>query len=213
MTVGAVVSTPTESFPLASLFEADADARVTLERCVPLGRTVPFVWVTGVDVERIRQVAADSAAVRSVAVRQSNGGSLVAVDWATTDCVLELLAQTDVACLRGVGTAAGWRFHLRFPDRETLAACYRTCGERGLDLRVEAVRSPSTAGPWEPDDALTPGQREALVAALDAGYFGVPRGATLQEVAAVLDISDTAASQRLRRGVERLLREVFLRED
>lgn len=213
MTVGAVVSTPTRSFPLASLFEAEAETRVTLERSVPLGRTAPFAWVTGADPERVRTAAARAEGVREVVVLQSNDTSLVAVDWDATDCFLGLLAGTDVACLRGVGTADGWRFHLRFPDRETLAACYRSCDEREIELRVEAVRSPATPGPRAPDDALTAGQREALTVALETGYFGVPRGATLQEVADTLDVSDTAASQRLRRGVERLLRETLLREE
>jgi predicted DNA binding protein len=212
MTVGAVVSTPTDSFPLASLFETDPDARVTLERSVPLDETVPFVWVTGADAASVRAAADCSEAVCEATVLQSDEASLLAVDWTSTDCFLGLLAETDVACLRGTGVADGWRFHLRFPDRETLAACYQCCEDRGLDLRVESVRSPATPGPREPDDALTTAQREALTVAMEAGYFGVPRGATLAEVAADLGVSDTAASQRLRRGVERLLRESLMRE-
>jgi hypothetical protein len=53
---------------------------------------------------------------------------------------------------------------------------------------------------------MTPAQHEALTTALDAGYYEVPRDATLQDVAGRLDISDSAASARLRRGVAGLLR-------
>lgn len=212
MTVRAVVSTPTRSFPLASLFETDPDARVRLERSVPLAETAPFLWVTGADAASVRAAADRCEAARGVTVFQPGEASLVGVDWASTDCFLGLLVETDVACLRGSGAADGWRFHLRFPDRETLAACYQCCEERDLSLRVESVRSPASTGPREPDDVLTSGQREALTVALEAGYFAVPREATLADVAAELGVSDTAASQRLRRGVERLLRESLMRE-
>jgi predicted DNA binding protein len=212
MTVRAVVSTPTGSFPLAFLFETDPEARIKLERSVPLAETTPFLWVTGADAASIRAAADRCEAVRDVTVLQSSEASLVGVEWASTNCFLGLLIETDVTCLRGTGAADGWRFHLRFPDRETLATCYQRCEERDLSLQVESVRSPANTGPRAPDDALTPGQREALTVALEAGYFGVPREAALVDVAADLGVSDTAASQRLRRGVERLLRESLMRE-
>jgi predicted DNA binding protein len=57
--------------------------------------------------------------------------------------------------------------------------------------------------------SFTPAQEEALRAALDAGYFTVPREATASDVAATLDISKSAFLERLRRGLGELLRDVF----
>ena len=45
---------------------------------------------------------------------------------------------------------------------------------------------------------LTPGQREALVAALEAGYYEIPTNATTNEIAETIGISQQALSKRLR---------------
>jgi len=52
---------------------------------------------------------------------------------------------------------------------------------------------------------LTPEERETLRVALDAGYFEVPRAATLVDVADALDRSEVEVSARLRRGMGRVL--------
>lgn len=52
---------------------------------------------------------------------------------------------------------------------------------------------------------LTSKQRDILCLGLDLGYFDVPRKATLGELSDVLDISNTAASQRIRRGLHDLV--------
>lgn len=48
-------------------------------------------------------------------------------------------------------------------------------------------------------DSLTPRQQETLVAALDVGYYQVPRQATHQEVAEELDRSDGTVGEHLRK--------------
>jgi predicted DNA binding protein len=56
---------------------------------------------------------------------------------------------------------------------------------------------------------LTPAQEAALRAALDAGYFQVPRDATAGDVAAELGISKSAFLERLRRGQAGLLAQLL----
>ena len=56
---------------------------------------------------------------------------------------------------------------------------------------------------------VTPAQESALRAALEMGYFTVPRGATASEVAAELGISKSAFLERLRRGQATLFAQVF----
>lgn len=48
-------------------------------------------------------------------------------------------------------------------------------------------------------DRLTDRQREVLDAAVDAGYYDDPRGATHEELAATLDVAPTTVSEHLRR--------------
>jgi predicted DNA binding protein len=56
------------------------------------------------------------------------------------------------------------------------------------------------------DYGLTAPQRQALLLAVEHGYYDVPRNGTLTDIAGELDISEQAASQRLRRGTRSLLR-------
>jgi len=56
---------------------------------------------------------------------------------------------------------------------------------------------------------LTPAQEAAVRAAVEHGYFEVPRAASPGEVAAELDISKSAFLERLRRAEGRLLRQIL----
>ncbi|WP_255197391.1 helix-turn-helix domain-containing protein [Halorarius litoreus] len=57
---------------------------------------------------------------------------------------------------------------------------------------------------------LTPEQQTALVAAVEGGFFGVRRGITLTEIAEDLSISQQAASERIRRAEDTVLRAVLM---
>jgi predicted DNA binding protein len=65
----------------------------------------------------------------------------------------------------------------------------------------------SLVGHEENDDLLTDRQREVLAAAVQQGYFEVPRSCTLAEVADGLGIDKSTASTVLRRGQGRLVRQ------
>lgn len=56
---------------------------------------------------------------------------------------------------------------------------------------------------------LTDRQREAVEAAIDAGYYEVPREATSRDVAAALDCDPSTASELLRRAEATVLELVF----
>lgn len=87
-----------------------------------------------------------------------------------------------------------------------LAAAGDTVGvsiERINPLGAEVTGSPKRQ--WD----LTQPQKAALLAALDAGYFAVPKGATATEVAEELSISKSAFLERLRRGQESLVRQAL----
>jgi len=89
---------------------------------------------------------------------------------------------------------------------EVLQGVLAAAGETvGVTLqRVHQLRDDEdapVATRWD----VTPAQGAALRAALEAGYFEVPRGATAAEVAADLDISKSAFLERLRRGQAGLL--------
>ncbi|WP_135665273.1 helix-turn-helix domain-containing protein [Halorhabdus rudnickae] len=100
-------------------------------------------------------------------------------------------------------TERGWRARTHFASRDDLAAFREACIESGIEFhltRLFEARADTT-------DAygLTPSQHDALVAAFEAGYFAVPREATLADLADELDTTTSALSELLRRGQQQLL--------
>ena len=54
-------------------------------------------------------------------------------------------------------------------------------------------------------ETVTPRRRKVLNKALEAGYFDIPRGSTLQEIADDLGIAKTTASQHLRKAEQNIM--------
>jgi predicted DNA binding protein len=101
-----------------------------------------------------------------------------------------------------------WHARMRFPGREALGTFRTFCLDRDLDFRLHRLYdSDAERGPSR--ERLTSHQREALRLAHEGGYFGIPRGTTLGDIAAELDISNQAASERVRRGCGRLVSDRF----
>ena len=98
---------------------------------------------------------------------------------------------------------SAWLLTVWIPERTDLVHLWDYAREH--DIEIELLRVNDYASLGTTDAGLTDSQREALLLALEAGYFEEPRDATLGEVAAELDISQPAASGLLRRGIKRLV--------
>jgi predicted DNA binding protein len=77
----------------------------------------------------------------------------------------------------------------------------------GIDVTVEAIgdydrRHATIAG------SLTDRQLEAIEVAVDLGYYAVPRGASLAEVAAELGCAESTASNHLRKAETQVMRRI-----
>jgi predicted DNA binding protein len=98
---------------------------------------------------------------------------------------------------------SAWILTVWMPDRTDLGHLWDYAQANGIDIDLLRVNEYASLG--KTDAGLTDSQRDALLVALEAGYFEEPRNATLSEVAADLDISQPAASGLLRRGIKRLV--------
>lgn len=201
------VSLGVDQFRLAGMLRGSPSVRVEFERVVPLDSGVmPYLWITGLGTdEALSRLRADPDTADVTLLADGQDGLLAGIEWRDGHPLLEALSAASATCLSGVGTAEGWRLSLRFPSRDQLAACYRACGESGVGLSVERIHASSWSAEGGHEVVLTDLQRETLATALEQGYFDVPRATTLQELAVEFGVSDTAISQRIRRGVERLL--------
>lgn len=122
---------------------------------------------------------AAEATVFSAAIAEVHGISL---DWAND------------------GTA--WTVRVWLPDREALASLWDYATDHEIEFSLERVSD--YAGPAGTEPGVTESQREAILLALEMGYFEEPRSATLDDIAAELGISQPAAGGLLRRGMRRL---------
>lgn len=196
-------------FKLERVLRARSDVQVEIERLVPLGReVVPYLWIRGAGTaERARSaVAGDDDVAEVDVVGRSSDATLVRVTWSAADHpFLDALTTAEATCLQGVGKHETWQFKLRFDTHERLAAFYRECSDRDIHLTVRSIHHQATPEEGHVSDVLTDAQYETLRTALEIGYFSIPRESTLEELADELGISDTAASQRVRRGLRNVL--------
>ncbi len=98
----------------------------------------------------------------------------------------------------------GWTVKLLLPDRAAMNEIWKYATDEGITLDVIEIY-----GNRDLDDegsyGLTPEQETALQVAYREGYFDEPRRASLEEIADELDLSSTAISGRLRRGMRNLV--------
>ena len=101
-------------------------------------------------------------------------------------------------------TPEGWLCEFGFPDQASVQTYFETVEEYQIEFDIRRIYDLQQDEP-EPDYDLTAAQRETLVTARQAGYFDIPREISLQELGDEFDTSDQAASERLRRGMKKLV--------
>lgn len=206
MSVIAVVDIPADEFPMGQLLAEQPDLRLHLERVVPSGPSViPYFWAPMEAIDGIEERLSDAADVESFVIDSLDGAVLVRAEWsADMDGWFPVLQGSDATILEAIGQADRWSMTLRFDDREDLTRFYRHGVEEGYSIEVREVHNAGRVPDWR--RGVTDVQYETLVTALELGSFDVPRRRNLVDLAAELGISDTAASERLRRGRSALVR-------
>lgn len=103
-------------------------------------------------------------------------------------------------------TLRGWHERWLLPDRTALHDIWDYARSNGFEFEVlEFRRQGQTDFAYSGPAAPTDEQREALITAYHANYFADPRETSLDEIAAELNISPTAAAGRIKRGLESLI--------
>lgn len=214
MGIIAEFTTPASTFAVGRAIPEDSGLVVELERIVPTHETViPFFWVWGDDVADFEARLADEPGVAvDRPIARTERGALYRIEWdSSMSETIRGIFELDYTLLSGEADADRWRFEIRFPDGDAASRFQRYLVEHGIPhelTRVQGVRELSPVGA----SGLTEKQRETLVAAYDEGYFSVPRETTTRELAGRLGIAPSSVSDRLRRGMERLVEESLIAE-
>jgi predicted DNA binding protein len=206
------VEIPAGKFELGRIFRLASDTTVVLETMVPLGeRAVPFFSVHNDGRESFEEDIRQHPSVTSLRRMSSNDEKTVyALDWKVSrDLVFEGMGETGAQLMSATGTATTWRFEMQFSDHESLSAFQEWCNNADIPLEVLRVYNPTKpgSGPWY---GLSKPQRDALIQAVEGGYYSIPREISTKDLAEEFDISDQAVTERLRRAIITLVENTLI---
>lgn len=200
------ITLPVTAIPPSGTLLAEQTLTVEVERVVPTRSSTQYLWLCDPDVETVIEALEREAGVESVTpLDRYPDRALVRVRWHDfASPFFDVLADTGVRLVEATGTSEGWKATITCADEATLASFYERCRERGIAVDLQMVNSAhfEATGATE---TLSPVQREILETAFEAGYFEIPREATVADLAARLDRSEQAVSEGLRRGLANYL--------
>jgi predicted DNA binding protein len=211
MSVVLEFSVPATDFQLGEVLSAPLGVQIELERVVPTGDMIaPYVWATGERLEEFAATVRERPSVEGFRELDRVGESrLYRIEWAEPPVdLIEGISVADVVVLEARGDDV-WSFRLRFTDQEALSAFHDHVTDHDIPVRVERTYAPSDAAGEGDHLDLSPEQREALVLALERGYFETPSEVTLAELAVDRDITPQALSDRIRRANRAVLTTVL----
>ena len=207
MSTVADISVPVEEFVLSDTI-SDVGGRISVEGIVALSdvKLTPYLRVVEVDFKLFEDaLAQDSTAADYDVFSTADDERCYRIEWENLpNSLLSAIDRVSGAVTQAECTDQRWRLRVRFPDREALSRFYDGY-RRELSVTLDRVFAAADHENAR-RDALSADQREALLTALERGYFEVPRAATQRELAVELGISSQSVSQRLRRGQRNLLR-------
>lgn len=207
MSIVADFSVPVEAFCLGETLSSDPGCTVELDRLVAHNPdyVMPFVWLVGGDRRDFEEAMADDPTVETATVTDAfDTTCLYQIDWAdvVSDRLVVILDHEGVI-LEARGTADGWRLWVRFGSRTHFTE-FQDHFERFGEVTLHEMTRQGTPGGAQ--YGVSDKQREALLAAFDAGYYDVPSSSSGEDIAEQLDVSQQAVSNRLRRGMYALVR-------
>jgi predicted DNA binding protein len=201
MSVMAEFRTPVTAYPLSEELADHPDVSIEIDDIIPTGGSSRYIWVNGeayhdlIDDLRVNPDLGNVTVLDELPDR-----ALVRFEWETDRSpVFDLVEEAGGRIAGAEGTPEGWALVINFPSQEDLRTFYELTQERGLDIRLQNLYEEDSPFPVDQFD-ISPKQRETLDVALAAGYFEVPRRATLADLADELGVSE-----RLRRGLSTFL--------
>ncbi|ELY42546.1 helix-turn-helix domain-containing protein [Natronorubrum sulfidifaciens] len=175
-----------------------------------IGDSPPLVWTSGPDIDTVHDALETDPSVDVIASLTDGDREQRPIDADEPDQWLfrlafgrgfklfqQIVAENDGAILAAFGENGTWAVKLLFHDRASLSECYALFEQ--YDFDVEVTRLAGTNDFASAQTPLTQTQYETICKAHELGYFDIPRKITLKELAAELDVSHQALSERLRR--------------
>lgn len=207
MSLFAEFELPATEFALEETLQTVPEAVIEVERVVASGELLtPYFWVSEVSHDEFEAATEGDHSIQNLRQLDSfEEATLYRAEWVENiESLVYACSQVGAIILNAVGQADTWEVQLRFDDQKQLSKFRSYCEDHGITFRVNRLHNVSTAHTGR-QYGLTEKQAEALVKAWEAGVFKSPARASLSEVAAELEISQQALSQRIRKGHDALI--------
>lgn len=174
--------------------------------------TMPCLWIAANDFDAVDEaLSADSSVDRIIESDEFGAEKFYNIDWDdAVDRRITEYIDTAGSILSAKATQDGWEVRFRFTSREQFDTFRAMIDERGHSFELLDLFEPGA--PRQTEGGVTPRQREALVTAVECGYFAVPREASAQDLADELGMSSQSVSELLRRGTESLVQTTLMTE-
>lgn len=207
------ITVPTDSFALGQILEEYPNVTIRLERIVPLqSEIIPLFWVSGSDEADIKTALEEHPETNVVQSLTTAGDEeLFEVRWQPDiNGLIGAMIEMDARLLAAEGSVDNWEFQLRFPSQSDLSAFNQAVTNAGIPVTLRRLYNPTH--PEQNTSSLSDKQRAVIEQAYRQGYFNVPRDSTAAELADSLEISASAYSQRLRRGLSTLVAQTLMND-
>jgi predicted DNA binding protein len=192
----------------------DVDIGVVSDAGTDPQHDVYFFWFEASDFEAVESALDEDHTVADYAVIVEREDRRTYRIEYSEEAKLLTPAMTEVGglILESRSHSNGWELRIHLTDHDGLYALSEYAAGEGIRLEILSLKQ--TEETYDRFDlGLTDEQREALVAAFVHGYFDEPRRTSLEGLASLLGISQTAVSGRLRRASASLVEEVLVEEE
>lgn len=211
MTVVAELTIPAAEFALGETLAEIPEAVVEFERIVTHSQewVMPFLWVRGGDLERFDElVRRDPTVVEAAVAERFDRSRLYVVEWsAEVRTSVNVIFDQAGTLVEATGNRDRWEILVRFDRRDGLSELQAHFDRSNTAFTLQRILSQAPRGA---EFEVSPRQREAIVTAVEMGYYDIPRRTELSAIADRLGITTSSASERLRRGVVALTENTLL---
>lgn len=211
----ATVSISSNGFALGQAFTEVPRMEIEAERIAGHSRewVMPCLWAAGGDFDSFDTALQNDPSVDEIVTAEPFGEEkFYQLEWA--DPVkqhVDAIVDREGTILKADARNGDWRLRIRFATQNQFDDLKEYLVDAGISFELLDISQTWT--PRQEIGGLTAPQRNALVAAVEKGYYHIPRETTVEEIARTLGISPQATSERLRRGTDQLVRNILITTD
>lgn len=188
---------------LSELFEIVPS--LTCEAEATIASNGYHLWCSGPPKEELEAGLAEASLIEDYTLINSTGKKwLYNVEFEPEMVdVFELALEEGGTILDASAIDGSWVLDIRVQERSDASSIYDKVEANGLVPTI--IRLYDTDDETHSQAGLTQRQYETLTAAIEHGYFEIPREVSMQELSDELNISHQALSERLRRAYQSLV--------